>query len=439
MADGRPVDSDRARRGDRHPRALRPRVAGRPGGERVRDPRPADRPLRAARRARRRPRGRGQPLRPRGPVPGGVRRGGEPRARGRALPHRARPGLARARPRPVLRHRAGLRRGLPRRARLLVAPGSRRRGGAAGAGDPGGRRRVRPRRRRRADGGGLPGVLLRGLRPPRGVDRGRAGARRRPRSVRPRALRRGRRHRVPRRGPGPGVLLRLAARHGRPGGRGPPRARGARPRRRVSGGRALRRGRRRRQPQPRGPPLLRLLHPGLHARLPVAARTRGPRDAGGRGAAAAVLEEAGFASVRRAAETPFNLVLEARPVRRSRAASAAEPEFGRPAPESVPCMDDTEIRDVVKRLFRPHSSGGDVIERVAILAAGGDPRRSWRGSPPTTARPRRPRPRRAAVASTVRASRTGPGRRRRRRPVTCCRPARSADAAGLRRGSIGGR
>ena len=35
-------------------------------------------------------------------------------------------------------------------------------------------------------------------------------------------------------------------------------------------------------------------------------------------------------------------------------------------------MDDAEIRDVVKRLSRPHSSGGDVIERAAILAAGGD-------------------------------------------------------------------
>ncbi len=35
-------------------------------------------------------------------------------------------------------------------------------------------------------------------------------------------------------------------------------------------------------------------------------------------------------------------------------------------------MDDIEIRDVVKRLARPHSSGGDVVERVAILAAGGD-------------------------------------------------------------------
>ena len=35
-------------------------------------------------------------------------------------------------------------------------------------------------------------------------------------------------------------------------------------------------------------------------------------------------------------------------------------------------MDDDEIRTVVRRLSRPHPSGGDVIERAAILAAGGD-------------------------------------------------------------------
>ncbi len=35
-------------------------------------------------------------------------------------------------------------------------------------------------------------------------------------------------------------------------------------------------------------------------------------------------------------------------------------------------MDDDEIRAVVKRLSRPHPSGGEVIERVAIVAAGGD-------------------------------------------------------------------
>lgn len=34
-------------------------------------------------------------------------------------------------------------------------------------------------------------------------------------------------------------------------------------------------------------------------------------------------------------------------------------------------MDDAEIRDIVIRLARPHPSGGKVIERAAIVAAGG--------------------------------------------------------------------
>jgi hypothetical protein len=33
-------------------------------------------------------------------------------------------------------------------------------------------------------------------------------------------------------------------------------------------------------------------------------------------------------------------------------------------------MDEDAIRALVTRLSRPHSSGGDVIERAAILAAG---------------------------------------------------------------------
>ncbi|MGA2163924.1 MAG: hypothetical protein ABSH36_05580 [Solirubrobacteraceae bacterium] len=33
---------------------------------------------------------------------------------------------------------------------------------------------------------------------------------------------------------------------------------------------------------------------------------------------------------------------------------------------------DAEIRAIVKRLARPHSSGGEVIERAAILAEGAD-------------------------------------------------------------------
>jgi hypothetical protein len=35
-------------------------------------------------------------------------------------------------------------------------------------------------------------------------------------------------------------------------------------------------------------------------------------------------------------------------------------------------MDDTEIATLVTRLSRPHPSGGVVIERAAILAAGAD-------------------------------------------------------------------
>jgi hypothetical protein len=35
-------------------------------------------------------------------------------------------------------------------------------------------------------------------------------------------------------------------------------------------------------------------------------------------------------------------------------------------------MDDEAIRDLVARLARPHASGGEVIERAAILAEGAD-------------------------------------------------------------------
>jgi hypothetical protein len=35
-------------------------------------------------------------------------------------------------------------------------------------------------------------------------------------------------------------------------------------------------------------------------------------------------------------------------------------------------IDDDQIRNVIGRLARPHRSGGDVIERAAILASGAD-------------------------------------------------------------------
>jgi hypothetical protein len=39
---------------------------------------------------------------------------------------------------------------------------------------------------------------------------------------------------------------------------------------------------------------------------------------------------------------------------------------------NVSNVDDVDIRALVVRLSRPHPSGGDVIERAAILAAGAD-------------------------------------------------------------------
>jgi hypothetical protein len=35
-------------------------------------------------------------------------------------------------------------------------------------------------------------------------------------------------------------------------------------------------------------------------------------------------------------------------------------------------VEDDAIRDVVRRLARPHPSGGDVVERAAIVAEGAD-------------------------------------------------------------------
>jgi hypothetical protein len=35
-------------------------------------------------------------------------------------------------------------------------------------------------------------------------------------------------------------------------------------------------------------------------------------------------------------------------------------------------MDDQEIRTLLSRLARPHASGGQVVERAAILAEGGE-------------------------------------------------------------------
>jgi hypothetical protein len=51
------------------------------------------------------------------------------------------------------------------------------------------------------------------------------------------------------------------------------------------------------------------------------------------------------------------------------------PDWGAKAtvetPKDGPALDNA-IRTVVKRLSRPHASGGDVIERAAIVAEGAD-------------------------------------------------------------------
>jgi hypothetical protein len=43
-----------------------------------------------------------------------------------------------------------------------------------------------------------------------------------------------------------------------------------------------------------------------------------------------------------------------------------------PGSSNVSNVDDVAIRALVVRLSRPHASGGDVIERAAILAEGAD-------------------------------------------------------------------
>ena len=83
----------------------------------------------------------------------------------------------------------------------------------------------------------------------------------------------------------PGLLLRLPARHGRPGRRLRPRPRPPRPRRDAHADRALRQRRPGRQPHPGRRRLLRVLHPALHPELAVPGRRHRARRPGRRGPA----------------------------------------------------------------------------------------------------------------------------------------------------------
>ena len=85
-------------------------------------------------------------------------------------------------------------------------------------------------------------------------------------------------------------------------------------RRHVDGRRAVRGRPRRGQPQPGRPPLLRRVDGALHAELArPGGRARARRAGRGGAARGGDRARAASASVRRATETPFNLILEARP------------------------------------------------------------------------------------------------------------------------------
>ena len=171
LAGAGPADTRRARRAHRHRRAVRPRVAERAGGRRVRRVRPRHRPLRVPAEQAVALTDEIEPRLPARLLPDRARlrarlpqdrRGGHDRRRLR---------LARARPRRARRLRAVLPARLQREPRRGVAPRARRRGREARARRDGGRRRLRPRRLDDADGPGVPGVDVRRLRLPRGVDR----------------------------------------------------------------------------------------------------------------------------------------------------------------------------------------------------------------------------------------------------------------------------
>ena len=112
----------------------------------------------------------------------------------------------------------------------------------------------------------------------------------------------------------PGVPVRLPARHGRPGRGGPAHPAGAGTGRHAAAGRADRRRRARGEPEPGRADLLRPVHGDLHARVAgpggrPRARRAGRRAAAGRPCCA----RRASAACAGPPQTPFNLILEARP------------------------------------------------------------------------------------------------------------------------------
>ena len=167
LAEG-PATPDESRRAVRLPSALPRGVAGRSGRGRLRHLRRGQRHVLALR---------GAGLRPHRPRwPGLPARRVRPRARGaagraahhRRVPHRGRPGLARAGRRRVRRVRAVLPSRVRGEPRDQLDPGPRRRRGHAASRRHRRRRRLRVRRLHGAARSGVPGDAGRGLRLPRG-------------------------------------------------------------------------------------------------------------------------------------------------------------------------------------------------------------------------------------------------------------------------------
>ncbi len=161
-----------------HQRAVRARVARRPGRWRIRDLRPRHRDVYAAARTGLHPGRRREPSSVCGRVPAGPVGPARRTAGRRALPDRRRPRLARTRPRPVRRDRAVLPPRLRRKPDQRLDSRARRRRGQAARRGAGRRRRLWPRRVDAPDGRGVSRVAIRRHRLSRGVDRNGQGARR---------------------------------------------------------------------------------------------------------------------------------------------------------------------------------------------------------------------------------------------------------------------
>ena len=203
--------------------------------------------------------------------------------------------------------------------RLRQQPGG---GVVAGARRRGRKARARRARRRRGCGHGASTIIMAKAFPKstfsgfdyhdasiaRGPGGGRAGRRRRPRQLR------GRRGQLP--GKGYDLVTFFDCLHdmGDPVGAARHVRESLAPGRHLDARRADRRRPRRGQPEPGRPDLLLGLHDAVHARLADARRSgwrSAPRPA--RSRLVDVIRQGGFSQVRVAAQTPFNMVLEARP------------------------------------------------------------------------------------------------------------------------------